>query len=551
MVETHDAVVVGAGHNGLVAAIYLAREGWDVCVLERNEQPGGAVRSAELTEGGYVHDVYSTNQNLFLGSETYADLGDDLREQGLAFSTSEAAFANVFPDGSALRVYADAERTREELAAHSERDAEGWEELRGEFGRFRETLLPLMNQPLPSLAAGRTLVDAAREEGVRSLLDLARIPLHSTRELGDAYLQTPEARALLACWGLHLDFGPDVAGGGLFSFLESFSALSEGINVATGGASEIVDALVGVLEEAGGEVRTDAEVVAVNTRDGRATGVELADGTTVRARNAVVGNVTPTVMFDDLVAEDAVPEAFSRKVDQYEYGPGTMMVHLAVEDLPDWEAGGDLAEFGYVHVAPYVEDLAETYTHAQNGVIPEEPLLVVGQTTAVDETRTPDDGHVLWVQVRALPTDIRGDAAGEIDATDWADASDPVADRVLDKLETYAPGIRDQVVDRTVLSPADLEADNPNLVGGDSVAGSHHFRQNFLWRPVPGWSRYAMPVDDLYLCGASTWPGAGNNATSGRLCARRILKPPVEERALEAVEARVGEAAGVARRWLD
>lgn len=145
-----------------------------------------------------------------------------------------------------------------------------------------------------------------------------------------------------------------------------------------------------------------------------------------------------------------------------------MMIHLALNDLPDWDADPELSEFTYVHIAPGVDDLAETYTATQNGYLPESPMLVVGQTTGVDESRTPDDGHILWVQMRALPSEIEGDA-DEIEATDWEAAAELMADRILDKLEMYAPGIRDSIRDWDVHSPVDLEATNPNLVGGDSV----------------------------------------------------------------------------------
>ncbi|WP_232688833.1 phytoene desaturase family protein [Halobacterium zhouii] len=544
--DRYDAVIVGAGHNGLTAALVLASEGWTPLVVERNEKIGGALRSDELTEDGYVHDTFSTNQNLFLDSAVFEEFGDRLREHGLAFSTSAKPFANVFPDGDALRVYQDAERTREELAAHSAADAAGWETLRGEFDRFERTFLPLYGTELPSVEAGRQLASALRSEGVRGLTELAQIPLSSTRELGDAYFETPEAKALMACWGMHIDFGPEVSGGGMFPFLESFGALEHGISVTTGGASHLVEALADVLREEGGEVVTGTEVTSVLTADDRAVGVRLDSGETVHADRAVVGNVTPTVLFENLLEHHDFSDSFESKVDRYEYGPGTMMVHLALDDLPDWDAAADLDEFAYVHIAPYVEDLSATYRDARNGYIPESPMLVVGQTTAVDDSRTPDDGDILWVQVRALPSEIRGDAAGDIDATDWDEAKDPVADRVIGKLSEYAPEIRELIRDRTVLSPADLEAENPNLVGGDSVAGSHHLRQNFLWRPFPGWSRYEMPLDGLYMCGAATWPGAGNNAASGYLAAKHVLRPSAPARLANATE----EYAGLARTWL-
>jgi phytoene dehydrogenase-like protein len=322
---------------------------------------------------------------------------------------------------------------------------------------------------------------------------------------------------------MHLDYGPDVSGGAMFPFLEAFTDMEVGISITEGGASNLVEALAGVCRDAGGTVKTGAEVTRVLVSDGQAYGVELATGEQFYAREGIVANLTPTVLFDGLVDDREVPPEVSEQVDEYEYGPGTMMVHLALEDLPDWRAE-EVEEFAYVHIAPYVDDLADTYTEAVNGMIPESPLLVVGQTTAVDPSRTPNDEHILWVQVRTLPSQIEEDAAGEIEATTWEAAGEPVADRVIEKLERYAPGVSESIIDRAVFTPEDLEQSNPNLVGGDSVGGSHHLRQNFIWRPFGNWNKYQTPVTDLYMVGAATWPGGGVNGTSGYLAAQEIKR---------------------------
>jgi phytoene dehydrogenase-like protein len=156
------------------------------------------------------------------------------------------------------------------------------------------------------------------------------------------------------------------------------------------------------------------------------------------------------------------------------------------------------------------------------GLLPAEPVLVVGQPTAIDPSRVPPGRHILWVQVRVLPSAIRGDAAGVIEARDWDAAKEPYADRVIDLIERYAPGTKAKVLARYDESPADLERRNPNLVGGDNLAGSHHLSQNFLFRPVPGWVRWRTPVENLYLIGASTWPGAGTGAGSGYMLAKTL-----------------------------
>jgi phytoene dehydrogenase-like protein len=157
------------------------------------------------------------------------------------------------------------------------------------------------------------------------------------------------------------------------------------------------------------------------------------------------------------------------------------------------------------------------------GLLPASPVLVVGQPTAIDPSRAPAGQHILWIQVRVVPACIKGDSRGEIKGRDWAEVKDVYAERIIDKVAQYAPRLREQVLARAVFSPIDLERANPNLVGGDNISGSHHLRQNFLFRPFPGWSRYKTPLQNLYMVGAGTWPGAGVGAGSGRLLGKMLV----------------------------
>jgi phytoene dehydrogenase-like protein len=202
-----------------------------------------------------------------------------------------------------------------------------------------------------------------------------------------------------------------------------------------------------------------------------------------------------------------------------------MMVHLALSAPLPWAAGERLSSCAYVHVAASCDDLARTYADALAGRLPAAPLLVVGQTSAVDPTRAPAGRHVVWIQVRTLPPRIVEDPAGdgELAGRSWDAAAAPFAERVLDQLERYAPGTRRLVTGRAVLSPSDLERHDANLVGGDSLCGSMHLRQTFLLRPAIGISGYRTPVRDLLLIGAGTWPGPGLNAVSGHEAARLLL----------------------------
>ena len=432
MTGSYDAIVVGGGHNGLVTAVYLAREGWETLVLERNDSVGGAVRSAELTRDGFVHDCYATNQNLFLGSPVWEDLQEELQAHGLSFAHSEKPYCNVFPDGTALRVYQDTEATRSELREHNAADASGWTELQAKFETFERTLLPLYGTPLPSYEAVKQLASAARELGYHDLMELFQIVSSSTRELGDVYFDSEEAKALVAPWGMHLDYGPDVSGGAMFPFIETFTDMNVGISIVEGGASNLVEALAGVCEDAGGTVRTNAEVDRITVdKAGRATGVELTDGERIHAREAVVANLTPTVLFDDLIADPDIPPGVSEQVDDYTYGPGTMMIHLALSDLPDWEADEEISEFAYVHIGPYVDDLAETAaairTERDDLEARVRDLERAAVSDAIDDFETVSKGDTAW-------------RIGVLDGVDPNDAGEAAKDAVSDSDVVVAVG---------------------------------------------------------------------------------------------------------------
>lgn len=522
--SNYDAIVVGAGHNGLVTALYLARAGYKVLVLERNENIGGAVQSGEITQPGFIHDLWSTNQNLFLASPVYKELKDDLARHGLKYANSPNPYCCAFPDGKSLQVYSNADKTLDLLRQHNPKDAEGWSDLYEHFRAFQKALLPLYATPLPSGQAGVKLGQALTSVGFAELVRIARILASSTRQLGLDFFDSREARTLISTWGMHMDFGPDVSGGAMFPFMETFSDMEEGMNFAQGGAAKMPIALAELAKEHGAEIRTQADVSQIVEENGRAIAVELTTGERIDASRAIIANLTPAVLFQRLLKNTSLSSQIQRYVKSYVYGPGTMMVHLALKGKPNWNGSPDLKDFAYVHIAPYVEDLAQTYNDSINGILPASPLLIVGQTSTVDPTRTPSpDDQILWIQVRTLPSKIQGDAKGEIQGRDWDEVKEPFALRVLQKLEQYAPGIRDQILDGKIYSPKDLERHNPNLVGGDSIGGSFHLRQNFLFRPFPNYSNYKMPLEHLYMAGAGTWPGPGTNATSGYLCAQEIL----------------------------
>ncbi|OQP87511.1 dehydrogenase [Rhizobium rhizosphaerae] len=521
--SNYDAVVIGAGHNGLAAAIHLASRGWSVAVVEARDVAGGAVKTAELIEPGFRHDLCAMNLSMFAGSAFHKTYGPALAAHGLGFVPAADSFASLFRDGSHLGVGTDRAKTRAAIAALSADDAEAWDRMSDGFGAFAPPLFGILGAPMPSFAGARALWQALRAGGLARLYDLGQLLLSSPRSFLDRHFKSEKLKSMMAAWGLHLDFAPDTAGGALFPYLETMATQAFGMVIGAGGADSMIRAMTGLLREKGGTLHLGAPVSEIVMEGGRATGVGLADGRQLTARRAVIANLHPRLVFDRLLPAAApIPARYREGIRRYRAGPGAMMIHLTLDGLPDWRGAPELSRYAYVHLAPDLAMMNRVYAEAIAGLLPAEPVLVVGQPTAIDPSRAPEGKHVLWVQVRVLPAVIKGDAAGIIAATDWAEAREAYADRVMALIETYAPGLSAKIRGRLVVSPADLERENPCLIGGDSLGGSHQLDQNFLFRPVAGWSRYRTPVDGLHLCGAATWPGAGTGAGSGFLLARML-----------------------------
>lgn len=519
MTETFDAVLIGAGHNALAAALHLSARGWKVGVFERNPVAGGAVKTGEYTLPGFRHDWAAMNLSLFAGSAFHKAYAAELAGHGCAFVPAPRPFASSFPNGCWAGVSTIGSETRESIARLSPRDADTWDRLVAGFGAEAPHLVALLGSPMKIRAIASFGYRTWRAKGLAGSADLGRFLLSSPRDWLSETFEHPQVRALLGAWGMHLDFAPDIAGGALFPYLEGMAGQAFGMALGKGGADTIITALVAAIRARGGTVETGAPVARILHSGSRATGIELQDGRRIQARRAVIAGVAPGALPG---LTGGTTPAFDGAMARFTHAPGTMMIHLALDGLPDWRAGAALKDFAYVHIAPSLDQMARTYAQAKAGLLPDEPVLVVGQPTVVDPSRAPEGHHVLWLQVRMAPGVIAGDAAGRIAATDWVGAARPFADRALDILDAHAPGIRDRILAQQVVTPEALEEDNPNLVGGDQICGSHHLAQNFLYRPARGHADGSTPIAGLFLTGAGVWPGAGTGAGPGYLLARKL-----------------------------
>jgi phytoene dehydrogenase-like protein len=515
-----DAIVIGSGHNALGTALYLAKAGWRVAVLERAADIGGGLKTAECTRPGFHHDLYATNVGAFLNARVYKDFGSAFARYGLEFLRSDLPFATAFDD-DACRISCAPEATAAEIARLSSTDAEGWTQLAHLFDRMRGNVGALQTSAMPSVALFRHLAAcAAKPDVARNLLALA---FGSCRSLADRYLTDPKVKALLFPWAFHSDFAPDTPGGGMFALFAALSPFRQGLFIPSGGAAAIANAMGRTLVEHGGTLFTNMAAQRIEIVDNVARGVRCANGTTLSAKRAIVAGVAPAALLSGLLPEGALSPRHRRRLARFTPGLGTFVVHLALSGPLQWRAGSDLARFFYVHLNGQADEITRTQTQAEAGLLPDKPMIAVSQPTALDTSRAPTGCGVVRLHVRCVPANIKGDASDEIQATDWRDATLPFAERMLSLLAAAAPNLRDVLLDWSAMSPDDIAADNPNMIGGDCSGGSHRLAQHYVLRPALGWSRHTTPIHNLYLTGASTWPGSGIHCASGYLAAQRIL----------------------------
>ena len=531
----YDAVLVGSGVNSLACGALLARAGWRVCVLERNDWLGGAVHTAEITEPGYHHDVFSAWHPLWVGGAAHAQLAEELGARGLEYLNTEHPTATAFPGGEASFLLRSVDANAEEFARHGSGDGQAWRDTLAEFFPNADLAFGVLGTELWGSAGLAFGLKALRRVGRGGLASFTGDLLLSSRDWLERTFASERVHGLLAPWVLHTGLGPDAATSGFMTQVIAVAVQEGGMPVPRGGGAKLADALVRLIRDHGGVCETGKDVEHVLVRMGRAVGVRLAGGESVTAERAVIAGVTPTQLYERLVAAADVPETVRVGARRFRYGRAEMQIHYALSEPARWEGDARLGRTAIVHVTPGLDGVSRAVNEADRGLLPAEATIVCGQPLTVDEGRAPEGKGILWIQLQELPRVLKGDAAGELDTGDgtWNDdLRERYADRIQARLARHIPNLESSIVKRVALGPHDLERMNVNLRQGDPYGGALSLDQNFLWRPFPRSPGHATAVERLYHIGASTWPGPGLGAGSGTLVAQELLKPPVSERAL-------------------
>ena len=497
-IDEHDVVVVGAGHNGLIVATYLAKAGLDVCLVELQDKVGGAIITRELTLPGFKHDQGGMMHVAIPRNPLIAD--DELgliSKYGLKYIFPEQVMAMPFPDGRALVIYRDLDKTCESIAQFSQKDAEA-------YPKFYETALQLskevavsMFSPPPSFGQYISSLEAS-EDGREYL----RILLSSIMDIACEWFESEHMRVAMVRYAAEIMIDPLERGcGARILSLPLFQKF--GIAFPEGGAGKLTEALAECVKDYGGTIRLSSPVKSIKIDGGEARGVILEDGEEILAKKAVISNLNVKQLFLEMIEPEVLPSGFVEKVRRIKPDPfsGVLQV-FALNEAPKFRAGGDTDETPWIEICPFMEGFIRILHEIQSGTPPviNTPFLCIH--TLADPTRAPEGKHTLGIY-QFEPYHLKDGGAAR-----WDEIKQDVADGILETVREYTTNMGpENILGRWICSPLDLERYNPTVKEGSIHQIGQALSQWMPNRPLPGWTHYRTPVKMLYMCGASTHPG--------------------------------------------
>lgn len=514
--KKYDVVIVGGGHNGLTVAAYLTKAGLDVCVVERQDKAGGMVITREITLPGFKHDLGSC-VHIPVGILRNPLIANDelglISKYKLKYIFPEEVMAMPMPDGRALVVYRDLDKTCQSIAQFSQRDAEAYPKFYEAALQLSKAAVVSMDAPPPPFGRLVSFLEAS-EEGRECL----RIILSSIMDIACEWFESDIMRAAIGRYASELMMDPWEKGCG-WRVLSLPTFQKVGVAFPEGGSGKLSEALESYLIDNGATIRLSSPVKSIKIENGEARGVILEGGEEILAKKAVISAVNVKQLFLEMMEPETIPSVFRNKISHIKADPfSTMLQHLALKEAPKYKAGGDINKTPWIEVCPTMDNLIEAFHQLRFGIPPTSKMPLSFVHTLADPTRAPKGKHTMYIY-NFEPYNLKNGGAAK-----WDEIKQDVADRTLEALQRHTTNMGpENILSRHICSPLDFERYNPAMKEGCIFQIGQPLTQWMANRPMPGWTQYRTPIKKLYMCGASTHPGSGVTS-GGRVSVRVIME---------------------------
>jgi beta-carotene ketolase (CrtO type) len=516
-----DAIVIGAGHNGLTCACYLAKAGLKVLVLEEYQSIGGMTITEEITLPGFKSDIHAFGYQLANFSPVPMEL--QLDRHGFELISPQIPVSHIFPNGHYIAMYPTIEKTKKSIEKFSPKDGKAWQTLFKRYLSGKQNIIDSLNSPPYHSNPSGEMENMNIEIGTAKY----REQLQSMRSWCNENFESDEARVMFGTFAAFVGLSPDDAGGGEICFLFSTMIQDKGNNVVKGGFGNLPLSLARYLESKGGKIMTKSKVKEILIERKRAIGVRLSDGRIIKVKKLVASSTDPYTLILNLIGEDNVEPTIARDIKKIEWGDSILGLYLALSSKLKYNAGEEISKSAQIHISPpALEYFSRVFYQCRSGILPQNPIPIMSNDSAIDPSRAPTGKQLIKFLIPNVPYKIRNPTEIEIQDTKWDEIKEQYADRIVEMIsKDYIPNLKEVILKKTVYSPIDYEKKPSTSIRGTLACGSLLPYQSRSMRPIPQLSKYSIPgMENIYLCGAGSHPGPGVSMAPGRNAAQVILR---------------------------
>ena len=532
---SYDAVVIGAGHNGLTCACYLAKVGLKVLVLEEYHTIGGMTITEEITLPGFKSDVHAFGYQLANFSPVPKEL--NLYRYGFELIKPEISYSHIFPNGGYISMYREIGKTMKSIEKYSKRDAVTWNKMFNTFLKNKDAIIESINSS-PRLLSSKLKYmenESKYKHDYNNIeIDTYKFDIQSMRSWANEWFESEESKVMFGTFSAFVGLGPDDAGGGGLSYLFANCIQDGGNNVVKGGFINLPIALSKFITSHGGQILTNSSVKKIIVRNGRAIGVRLENGKEIGVKKIIASSTDPFTLVVKHLGEENVEKRILQKVKGIEWGDAIFAIYLALNNPIKFKNNSEILSLSsQIHFSPpEIDYLSKIFSECRSGKIPTNPLAIMSNDSLMDPSRVPNNKHLLKFLILSVPYDIKeiiSDNKSKVEflttKLEWNQVKDYFSDTIISSIDKdYIPNLREEILKITSYSPKDFENKPSTCIKGTIACGAVLPYQSGAMRPIQELSNYRIPsISNLYLCGSGCHPGPGVSMAPGRNAAMNII----------------------------